>query len=62
MKKTYAAPRADRMEFNYTDNVVASGTQGCTFQEYIHTYNGCREDPTDNWYIGMVRETGCKKM
>ena len=60
MKKAYVAPRADKLEFTYTDNVTAS--QGFSLREYINGYTGCRETPTDNWFLNFVRESGCKKM
>ena len=62
MKRTYVTPRAEKMEFNYSDNVVASGGQGFTLREYIHGYKGCNETETDNWFINFVRENGCKQL
>ena len=62
MKKEYVAPRADKMEFNYTDNVTASGGNGWTLREYIHNYTGCRETETNNWFLDFVRENGCKQL
>ncbi len=29
MKKNYAAPKAEKMEFNYTEAVVASSSSNC---------------------------------
>jgi len=29
MKKEYVAPSAEKMNFDYTESVVASGTPGC---------------------------------
>ena len=60
MKKAYVTPRADKMEFNYTDNVVAS--QGYTLREYVQGYTGCNKTPTDNWFVNWVRENGCKQL
>ena len=60
MKKAYVTPRADKMEFNYTDNVVAS--QGWSLREFVNGYTGCRETATDNWFVGFVRENGCKQI
>ena len=60
MKKEYVSPRADKMEFNYTENVTAS--QGFSLREYIHGYTGCNETETDNWFLNFVRESGCKQM
>lgn len=61
MKKAYEAPRADKMEFNYVDNVTASN-QGWSLREYVHGYQGCRETATDNWFLNFVRESGCKQI
>jgi len=61
MKKNYVAPRAEKMEYNYSDKVTASG-MGNAYQEHIHTYSGCHDTPTNNWFIGQVRENGCKQM
>ena len=61
MKKAYVTPRADKMEFNYTDNVVASG-QGFTLREYVQGYTGCRETATNNWFLNFVRENGCQQI
>ena len=62
MKRTYVTPRAEKMEFNYSDNVVASGQQGWTLREYINNYTGCNKTPTDNWFLNFVRESGCKQI
>ena len=61
MKKAYVTPRADKMAFNYTDNVVASGS-GWSLREYINGYTGCKETPTDNYFVNFVRENGCKQI
>lgn len=60
MKKEYETPRADKMEFDYSETVTASGF-GDSYQEYIHFYTGCNEDATGNWFVGLVRESGCKQ-
>ena len=61
MKKEYVTPRADKMEFNYTENVTASGS-GFTLREYVQGYKGCNQTPTDNWFVNFVRENGCKQL
>ena len=61
MKKAYTSPRADKMEFNYAENVTAA-SQGFTLREYVQGYNGCRETATDNWFLNFVRETGCQQL
>lgn len=62
MKKEYVTPRADKMEFDYSDNVTASGTSGWTLREYVQGYKGCNEVETDNWFLGFVRENGCQQI
>lgn len=49
MKKTYFTPNAERLEFDYTDAVVASGGQGHKYRLYTDGYYGCRETETDIW-------------
>lgn len=49
MKKEYGAPKAEKMEFNYSEAVVASGT-GC--QYFITETNaptGCKDDKIKEW-------------
>ena len=50
MKKDYESPKAEKMEFNYSETVVASNT-GCTY--YItkkdFNYVGCEETEVKNW-------------
>ena len=62
MKKKYVAPRADKMEFHYADNVTASGGNGFTLREYINSYTGCNLTETDNWFLNFVRENGCEQI
>lgn len=61
MKKEYETPRADKMEFDYSETVTASGQSGWSLREYINGYTGCRETATDNWFVGTVRENGCQQ-
>ncbi len=55
MKKNYESPKAEKMEFDYAEAVVASGPAGCTF--YItksdFNYYGCVEKDIKQW-IGDV--------
>lgn len=45
MKKTYEAPKAEKMEFDYSEVVVASGT-GCRWEIPMGDgYKGCIEVP-----------------
>ena len=49
MKKKYEAPTAEKLEFDYTDTVVASGG---TYTLYVDGFFGCRERPTsDPWNV-----------
>lgn len=62
MKKEYVTPRVDRMEFNYTENVVAGSSQGFTLREYVQDYKGCNKVETDNWFLNFVRESSCQQL
>ena len=45
MKKAYESPKAEKMEFDYSEVVVASGKKcdgGITI-DYVEGYSGCRE-------------------
>lgn len=50
MKKAYCKPVAEKVEFDYTDNVVAS--QGHLYQLYTDGYTGCKDTPTKYWSHG----------
>ena len=39
MKKMYEAPKAQRMEFDYSETVVASKTQKCRWVKTIGEYD-----------------------
>ena len=47
MKRQYTTPRAEKLEFNYEENVMASG--GHKYRLYTDGYFGCRETETDIW-------------
>ena len=47
MKKDYVTPKAEKMEFNYSDTVTASS--GHKYRLYTDGYFGCRETETDIW-------------
>ena len=51
MKKEYEAPKAEKLEFDYSDAVTASGTQcsGGIYQMYTHGYTNCHEQSTQVW-------------
>ena len=61
MKKAYVSPKAEKMVFDYTETVIASS--GNAYQLYVDGYTGCRETPTDQWYV-MENDTdgSCMKM
>ena len=50
MKKEYESPKAEKMEFNYSDTVVASGS-GCGWRITKGDYNyvGCEEITITTW-------------
>ena len=60
MKKDYAAPRVEKMDFDYSDKVTAS--DGGMYREYIHNHEGCNDTPTNNWFLGQVRENNCQQV
>ncbi len=59
MKKEYVAPKAEKMEFQYSETVVASSV-GCggAYQLYNETYGGCNETPTGKWSHEFTSENG----
>lgn len=57
MKKRYDAPTAEKLEFDYTDTVVASGTSpNPPHLMYVDAYIGCREIPTNQWNITSLSD------
>lgn len=50
MKKEYESPKAEKMEFNYSETVVASGS-GCGWRITKGDYNyvGCEEITLKTW-------------
>ena len=46
--KRYIMPKAEKLEFNYSENVVASGN-GHKYRLYTDGYYACRETETDIW-------------
>ena len=48
MKQAYETPKAEMMEFDYSETITAS--MGNSYQEYVNTYTGCKETPTGEWY------------
>ena len=49
MKKTYTKPAAEKMDFDFSSNVFASGEQGHKYRLYTDSYYGCREKATEIW-------------
>ena len=41
MKKNYEAPKAEKMEFNYSEAVVASGTACDWYTTFTQQQEGC---------------------
>jgi len=59
MKKEYEAPKAERMEFNYSEAVVASGNQcqDVTPMTNIHVDGqSCTSDPAGPTVVGSLGE------
>lgn len=50
MKKEYNTPMAEKVQFDYTETVMAS--KGHKYQLYTDGYYACRETPTDKWVDG----------
>lgn len=48
MKRKYETPQVEKIEFDYSDVVTASG-QGHKYRLYTDSYYACRETPTDIW-------------
>ena len=59
MKKEYKAPKVEKIEFEYSETVVASGT-GCggEYLLYINGYDKCHETPTQEWAGGYNAGNG----
>ena len=49
MKKQYENPKAEKMEFNYSETVVASISAGDTLNDTIQQYYSCTCSP---YYAG----------
>ena len=47
MKKNYIKPEAEKLEFDFSENVTASC--GHKYRLYTDKYFGCRETETDIW-------------
>ena len=49
MKKKYATPKVEMMEFDYSDTITAS--HGNAYQLYVDKHGGCQDTPTDRWFV-----------
>ena len=49
MKKNYEAPKVEKIQFDYAENVVASN--GKKYRKYVDGFTGCNETETDEWYL-----------
>jgi hypothetical protein len=47
--REYKTPIAEKLTFDYTETVVASGSSGHKYRLYTDGYFGCRETETDIW-------------
>lgn len=54
MKKEYNAPKVEKIEFEYSETVVASGN-GCggMYELYVDGYDNCNTTPTGQWVGGF---------
>lgn len=53
MKKYYLSPIAQKLEFNYSNTIVAS--QGYQYRKYVDNYVGCKETSTDEWFDNIFK-------
>ena len=56
MKQDYGTPKAEKMEFDYSETITASGASGHAYQKYIDAAYGCQTTPTGEWY-DMVNDS-----
>ena len=49
MKKEYENPKAEKMEFDYSEAVVASGCSGGITVDYIDGYTDCGDTPVKKY-------------
>ena len=50
MKKEYDAPKAEKLEFNYSETVVASGTACDWFITHTQVLEGCTDVAVKSWH------------
>ena len=56
MKKEYNTPQAEKLEFDYSDNVVASGSQGALTDQATTVWWICETRYTD---VHSIDNTVC---
>ena len=51
MKKVYETPKAEKLDFDYTETVTASqgGCSGGIYRMFVENYTNCRETSTEVW-------------
>ena len=50
MKKQYGTPKAVKMEFNYSEAVVASGSACDWFITHTQGFQGCLSKEVEEWH------------
>lgn len=48
MKRKYVSPSAEKLDFDFSENVTASS--GHKYRKYTDNYFGCKEVATDEWF------------
>ena len=58
MRKAYQTPMAEKLSFDYSENVFASAANKCggIYREFTDNYYGCHKTPTDNWVHPFTSE------
>ncbi len=49
MKKEYEVPKAEKLEFDYSEGITASSGCGGAFQKFTDGTYGCQTTPTGIW-------------
>ena len=52
MKKEYKSPKAEKLEFDYTETVTASNGKKCSggiYRMFVEKYSNCKEKETEVW-------------
>ena len=49
-KKEYTTPKAEKIDFDYTEAVAASNScNGGIYRLFVEGYDNCHDKPTDTW-------------